>query len=131
MILQTANVKAYSNEDCCKQRFSPSDCSSNREVVDDSIICAGSTIQAVGICFGDSGGMFIDTSILPAIILKIVSFHDCPHQSGLSRLTSHWLASTALTGKSWKKTIFKIMAGKINISICHVAYLVYSSEIEF
>ena len=58
MKLQTANVKAYSNEDCCKQRFSPSDCSSNREVIDDSIICAGSTNQPVGICFGDSGGMY-------------------------------------------------------------------------
>ena len=93
MKLQTANVKAYSNEDCCKQRFSPSDCSSNREVVDDSIICAGSTNQPVGICFGDSGGMYsqppylitlhIDTLILPAIILKIVSFHDCPHHNAL------------------------------------------------
>ena len=115
MKLQTANVKAYSNEDCCKQRFSPSDCSSNREVVDDSIICAGSTIQAVGICFGDSGGMFIDTSILPAIILKFVSFHDCPHQRCLSRPTSQWPASTALKGKSWKETICKFMARRINI----------------
>ena len=107
MKLQTANVKAYSNEDCCKQRFSPSDCSSNREVIDDSIICAGSTNQPVGICFGDSGGMFlfIDTSILPAIILKIVSFHDCPLQRCLSRPTSHWSASIALKGKSWKETI--------------------------
>ena len=130
MKLQTANVKAYSNEDCCKQRFSPSDCSSNREVIDDSIICAGSTNQPVGICFGDSGGMFIDTSILPAIILKIVSFHDCPHQRCLSRPTSQWPASTALKGKSWKETICKFMGRRINVSICHVA-LVYSSEIEF
>ena len=73
MKLQTANVKAYSNEDCCKQRFSPSDCSSNREVVDDSIICAGSTIQAVGICFGDSGGMYSQRPYL--ITLHIDTFN--------------------------------------------------------
>jgi len=73
-VLKTANVKAYSNEDCCKQRFSPSDCSSNREVVDDSIICAGSTNQPVGICFGDSGGPLLYNNGSHNILVGVSSF---------------------------------------------------------
>jgi len=54
----------------------------------------------------------MDTLILPAMILKITSFHAFP-------LKSAW-AQAALMGKSWKETIFKIMVGSINVSICNL-----------
>ena len=50
--------------------------------------------------------------ILPAIILKIVS----PH----SFLGQPLAAQATLMGKSWKETIFKIIARRINVSICNV-----------
>ena len=54
--IQKANVLAYSNSQCCTQRFNANDCATRRQLIDDSIICAGSTTTPVGICFGDSGG---------------------------------------------------------------------------
>ena len=50
---------------CCLQRYPPNDCQTHRQVIDDSIICAGSTVQAVGICFGDSGGTFLCNRSIP------------------------------------------------------------------
>ena len=47
------------------------------------------------------------------IILKIVFFHDFPPQSCLFRLAR--TARVALIGKSWKETIFIILAGRINV----------------
>ena len=60
--------------------------------------------------------LHIDTLILPAIILKIVS------QSCLGQPLAIWLAKGALRDKSWRETIFKIMAGRINVSICNVVF---------
>ena len=48
--------------------------------------------------------LHIDTLILPAIILKIVS------QSCLGQPLAIWLAKGALRDKSLKETIFKISA---------------------
>ena len=42
--------------------------------------------------------------ILPVIILKIVSFH------------VYLAAQAALRDKTWKETLFKIMAERINVS---------------
>ena len=50
---------------CCLQRYPPNDCQTHRQVIDDSIICAGSTVQAVGICFGDSGGTMLRNKSIP------------------------------------------------------------------
>ena len=53
----------------------------------------------------------INTLILPAIILNIiVSFLWFSHQTWLGRQLAAQLAQAALRGKSWKETIFKIMA---------------------
>ena len=57
--------------------------------------------------------------ILPGIILKIVSFHDFSPQSCLCRLLPAGSAQAAFWGKSWKETIFKIMAWRINVIICN------------
>ena len=59
---------------CCLQRYPPNDCQTHRQVIDDSIICAGSTVQAVGICFGDSGGTFLCNRSIPEK-KNSISFH--------------------------------------------------------
>ena len=38
----------------------------------------------------------------------------------MSRPSSQWMAQVALRGKLWKETIFKIMARRIDVSICNV-----------
>ena len=50
------------------------------------------------------------------------------HESCLGRPLAARPAQTTLRGKSWKETIFKIMAGRINVSICNVdpSYDLYS-----
>ena len=67
-------MKSFSNEMCCLQRYPPNDCQTHRQVIDDSIICAGSTVQAVGICFGDSGGTFLCNRSIPEKKLYFISF---------------------------------------------------------
>ena len=37
----------------------------------------------------------------------------------LTNITYRWRAQAALRRKSWKETIFKIIAGRINVSICN------------
>ena len=59
---------------CCLQRYPPNDCQTHRQVIDDSIICAGSTVQAVGICFGDSGGTMLRNKSIPEK-KNSISFH--------------------------------------------------------
>ena len=67
---------------------------------------------------------YMDTLILPAIILILnyLLFHDFPHLSCLGWPLVSRPALAALRGKSLKETIFKIMAGRINVSICNVVY---------
>ena len=41
-------------------------------------------------------------------------------QVSFSWQISQWLAQAVLRDKSWMETIFRIMAGRINVSICNV-----------
>ena len=41
-------------------------------------------------------------------------------QQHIEQLNSQWPDQAAVMGKSWKETIFKILAGSINVSICNV-----------
>ena len=63
---------------------------------------------------------YIDTLI--HIFDNCLLFHDFPHLSCLGRPLVSRPAPAALRGKSLKETIFKIMAGRINVSICNVVY---------
>ena len=40
----------------------------------------------------------------------------------MAPLAGQWPAQAALRDKSWRETIFKIMAGRINVSICNVVF---------
>ena len=51
-------------------------------------------------------------------------------QSFLSWQSSQWLAKAALMGKSWKETIYKIMAGRINVFICNVLHSYFEKKIQ-
>ena len=56
---QTATIQSYRSQDCCKYTNNDYDCNTNNVVIDDSVLCAGSTTQKIGVCFGDSGGPLI------------------------------------------------------------------------
>ena len=56
---QTATIQSYKSQDCCKYTNNDYDCVTNNVVIDDSVLCAGSTSQKIGVCFGDSGGPLI------------------------------------------------------------------------
>ena len=56
---QTATIQSYQSQDCCKYTNNDYDCNTNNVVIDDSVLCAGSTTQKIGVCFGDSGGPLI------------------------------------------------------------------------
>ena len=58
-IFQTATIQSYQSQDCCKYTNNDYDCNTNNVVIDDSVLCAGSTTQKIGVCFGDSGGPLI------------------------------------------------------------------------
>ena len=55
------------------------------------------------------------TLILSAIILKFILFHDFPIRAACP-------AQAVLRGKSRKETIFKIMAGKINVLFMYLIF---------
>ena len=55
-----------------------------------------------------------------ALILKIFSFMIFPLKAAWAG-QAKWSAQVALRGKSWKKTIFKNLAGTINVSIYNVS----------
>ena len=59
LCFQTATIQSYRSQDCCKYTNSDYDCNTNNVVIDDSVLCAGSTTQKIGVCFGDSGGPLI------------------------------------------------------------------------
>ena len=58
-VFQTATIQSYRSQDCCKYTNNDYDCNTNNVVIDDSVLCAGSTTQKIGVCFGDSGGPLI------------------------------------------------------------------------
>ena len=64
--------------------------------------------------------LHVYTLIFPAIILKVVSFHDFPIRAAWASHSLLCQAQVALRGKSWMETIFKIIARRINVSICNV-----------
>ena len=51
------------------------------------------------------------TCLLPQLVL----------QGSFSWPKRQWLAQTTHRDKSWRETIFKIMAGKINVSTCYLS----------
>ena len=54
-----------------------------------------------------------------ALILKLVSFHDFPLRAPLADQAAN-PSEEALRDKFWRETIFKIIAGRINVSVCNV-----------
>merc|ERR1712223_1709922 len=49
LILKTATIQSYRNQDCCKYTNNAYDCNTNNVVIDDSVLCAGSTNQKIGV----------------------------------------------------------------------------------
>ena len=56
LVLKTVTIRSYPNQECCKFVEDDIKCLTNKVVLDDSVLCAGSTSQKIGVCFGDSGG---------------------------------------------------------------------------
>ena len=69
----------------------------------------------------------INRLILPVIILKIVSSMFCLSKLLKAGQACQWPTHVSVRDKTWKETIFKIMAGKINVSISSIVdiYIVY------
>ena len=67
------------------------------------------------ICFNAPTVSFLHITYMYIELLKIGSFHDLPLRNPLAD-------QAALRDKSWMETIFKIMAGMINVSICNVVF---------
>ena len=74
--------------------------------------------------------LHIVTLTCPLLILKIVSFHDLSLGAPLAGCTAN-VRQAALRDKLWKKTIFKIMAGRINVSICDMIVNIRTLEVYF
>ena len=74
--------------------------------------------------FLKSSAIYATTLIQSTYILSTY-FENCllswfVSQGSFSRPRNHWPAQAALRDKSRRETIFKIMAGRINVSICNV-----------
>ena len=74
IVLKTATIKSYSSVDCCKFTEDDFKCLTKNVVFDDSVICAGSTSQRVGVCFGDSGGPLVHFNGTHSILIGITSY---------------------------------------------------------
>ena len=72
--LKTATINSIANKECCKQFDNHYDCNTHNVVMDDSILCAGSASQKVGVCFGDSGGPLIHNNGSHHILIGVTSY---------------------------------------------------------
>ena len=61
--------------------------------------------------------LYIDTLILPALILKIVSFHDFPQKSCLGRPFAAWPVQASFGEKIMEGDNFQNYGGKYQCSI--------------
>ena len=74
LFLQTATIQSYRNQDYCKYTNNAYDCKTNNVVIDDSVLCAGSTTQKIGVCFGDSGGPLIYFNGTHDLLMGVTSY---------------------------------------------------------
>ena len=72
--LKTATIKSIQSKDCCRQFNNDFDCNTHNVVIDDSILCAGSATEKVGVCFGDSGGPLIYDNGTHGILVGVTSY---------------------------------------------------------